>query len=178
MENDLPDVLNRGLAAVTRLAAGETPDGVSLDAAAEALAAVRDACLPDGKLDDAAEADAWRATALRQKAELPGAGQDDLLVAHAAAMAAQALAIRAAEAGGVTDRNLAAYVRTLDDAGASALALGLADLTPLGTARLGEAAESFGEAATGHRRLGNAARAEAAQIKALAARSARALRGG
>jgi hypothetical protein len=131
-----------------------------------------------GVLDRKAEASAMLATVMRIGAGLchEDRRQASLRGAHDQALKACDHSIEAATKGAVNNANLAAYVRALDEAAQTALALGEADASAEGTELLAEAATRFGEAASGHRRLGRDADARQAEIKSLEARAKRALR--
>jgi len=118
------------------------------------------------------------ATLRRTAAELADetVAQPAYLDGYRQAVAAREHAIEAAEKGGVNNVNTGAYVRATHEAGRCALALGMADASAEGTRLLSEAADFFGEAAAGHRRLGSEDGAKLAGIQAVEARSRRALR--
>jgi hypothetical protein len=172
------DNLRDGLAVLKELAGGKPPDAASLETAASALAALVEQHGATGALDDKAETSALLAVALRIRAGLADEPnrRAALQRAHEYALKARDHAIKAAEKGGVNDVNLAAYVRATNEAAECALTLGEADSSDEGSKLLGEAADYFAEAATGYRRLRRENDAHLAGIKALEARSRRALR--
>ena len=172
------DDLLEGLAAVERLARGELPDAASIELAASALATLVERNGAAGARDEQAQTAALLATALRIGAGLADGDSHNaaFLRAHEGAVKARDQAIEAATKNGVNNVNLTAYVRATSEAALCALALGEAVSPAEGTALLTEAADLFAEAGAGYRRLGREGNAKHAEIKALEARSRRALR--
>jgi hypothetical protein len=173
LQTDQPsDKLHDALAVIEGLNSGAAPDSQSIKRVASAFETLIEQYDAEGALDRKAEASAMLATMLRIGA---GLNHEDRR-AHDHAVKACNHAIEAATKASVNHANLAAYVRALDEAAQTALALGEADASAEGTGLLAEAATRFGEAAAGHRRLGRDGEARQAEIKALEARSKRALR--
>lgn len=173
-----PDTLQDALTIIGRLNSGIAPDLHSMTQVASAFETLIEHYGADGALDNKAEASAMLATVLRI-----GAGfvhedgrRASLRGAYDQALQACDHAIEAATKGAVNDVNLAAYVRSLDEAAQTALALGEPDESAEGTGLLAEAATHFAEAAAGYRRLGREGEAKHAEIKALEVRSKRAQR--
>jgi hypothetical protein len=178
LQTDQPsDKLHDALAVIEGLNSGAAPDSQSIKRVASAFETLIEQYDAEGALDRKAEASAMLATMLRIGAGLNHEDRREALVrAHDHAVKACNHAIEAATKASVPHANLAAYVRALDEAAQTALALGEADASAEGTGLLAEAATRFGEAAAGHRRLGRDGEARQAEIKALEARSKRALR--
>jgi hypothetical protein len=174
-----PNQLRDALTVVERLSSGTPPDSDSIANVATAFETLIELYEADGALDKKAEASAMLATALRIGAGLTDGDsrQSSLRRAYQHALKACDHAVEAATKDAVNNVNLAAYVRALDEAAQTALALGEADLSAAGTRLLAEAAKNFGEAAAGYRRLGRNGDAKAAEMKSLAARANAALRG-
>jgi hypothetical protein len=179
LQTDQPsDKLRDALAVVEGRNSGAAPDAQSRSRVAPAFETLIEHCDAKGLLDNKAEASAMLATVLRIGADL--AHEDrrraSLRAAHDHALKTCEHAVEAATKGSVNKANLAAYIRALEEAAQTALALGEADASAEGTSLLADAANRFGEAAAGHRRLGRDGEARLAEIKALEARSKRALR--
>jgi hypothetical protein len=179
LQTDQPsDKLRDALAVVEGLSSGAEPDAQSMVRVASAFETLIEHYDAQGLLDNKAEASAMLATVLRIGAGLASDDrrQASLRGAHDHALKACEHAVEAATKVSVNNANLAAYVRALEEAAQTALALGEADASTEGTSLLADAASRFGEAAAGHRRLGRDGEARQAEIKALEARSKGALR--
>lgn len=174
-----PSAVPDALAALAALRRGEPVDAASI---AAVVAGFRDLVAQHAQAGDLAarcEASAWLATALRMEAALAPAPERQAAYerTHGAASAARDHAIEAATTLGVDDANTAAYVRATDEAARAALVIGEGDPSDRGADLLREAAEYFGEAAAGYRRLRRNEDAARAEIQALEARAKRARRG-
>ena len=171
------EAVRKGRSAIVALERGTAPTDRLVLAAIAAMAATSELHAEGGRRDEAAEAQAQRARLIRMLAGLPNRADPvaGLRAALRAAMDARGMALAAGKYG-VNPVNLSAYVTATNEAAQCSLALGNDDPTPEGNAHLARAADFFGEAATGYRKMGRTAEAEVASLKALEARATSALR--
>ena len=171
------EAIRKGRSAIIALERGAVPTDRLVLAAIAAMAATGELHGEAGRRDERAEAAANRARLIRTLAGLPNRADPaaGLRAACRAAMEARGLAITAGEFG-VNDVNLLAYVKATNEAALCNLDLGRDDTSGEGTAHLAEAAQMFGEAAAGYRKLGRTSEAEVATLQALEARASRTLR--
>ncbi len=166
-------IIRAGQAAMAQLGRGNPATARRLMAALDAMTLLAAQHGSAGKRDQQAGALAERARLVRMLAELPG--RADPGAGHTAALRAAteaaALAMKAAEAGGVNDVNLSAYVVATDERGLCALELGRSS----GKEQLTQAAGWLAEAEAGYRRLGRDGPADTAGLGALEAQSLAAL---
>ncbi len=171
------EAIRKGRSAIVALERGAVPTDRLVLAAIAAMAATAELHAEGGRRDERAEASAQRAKLIRILAGLAGRADPvaGLRAALRAANEARDLAVKAGKFG-VNDVNLAAYVTATNEAALCNLDLGRGDPSDAGTLHLAEAADFFGEVATGYRKLGRADPASVAQLKAVEARGERALR--
>jgi len=171
------EAIRKGRSAIVALERGAVPTDRLVLAAIAAMAASGEMHAEAGRRDERADAAANRARLIRILAGLPNRADPaaGLRAACRAAMEARDLAL-AAGAFGVNDVNLGACVTATNEAALCNLDLGRDDPSDAGTLLLTEAAEMFGEAAAGYRRLGRTEPAGVAQLMAVEARAEASLR--